>query len=152
MAGWNSIVLRDEGSCDSGDKTDLLTDVLYFDLETGMSGFKNKGTIHREQQNRSFNSHQGSFSNVQLPLHDTQLTPENHGGYEAYHGESGRKNSDYSSPSRHYQIAIGLFLLAAWLASHALDCLESASLDRYSKYIGVMTVVVNYPIRYRQKR
>jgi hypothetical protein len=92
--GRNSIFLRDKGSCDPGDDADLLAEVLYFDLEMGMSGFKNESTIQRNQQDRPFDRYQGSFGNVQLALHDIQLAPENHSGYEAYHGESGRKNSD----------------------------------------------------------
>jgi hypothetical protein len=46
-------------------------------------------------------------------LHGGQLIKENGAGYNAYRYEGTGKYSQAPRPSRHYQIAIGLLLLAA---------------------------------------
>jgi len=55
--------------------------------------------------------------NIQLPSHGGQLTQENPAGYDAYRYEGTGEYSHAPSPSRHYQIAIGLLLLAATYAA-----------------------------------
>ena len=54
---------------------------------------------------------------MELPLHDGQLLPENASSYDAYDHKGSGENADAPSPSRHYQIAIGLLLLAATYAA-----------------------------------
>jgi hypothetical protein len=54
---------------------------------------------------------------LQLSLHDVQLSPKNNASYNAYCEKRGGKYSDSSSPSRHYQVAIGFLLLSASAAT-----------------------------------
>jgi hypothetical protein len=58
---------------------------------------------------------------VQLSLHDVQLSPKKNASYNAsynaYCDKRGGKYSDSSSPSRHYEVAIGFLLLSASAAT-----------------------------------
>jgi hypothetical protein len=77
--------------------------------------WKNKGALNIDQGGMSVPVRVAHFA--QLPMHDVQLPVKNYASYNTNCDKGSSKYSYPPSPSRHYEVAIGFFLLGAATAT-----------------------------------